>query len=320
MTESPFDVVAGTEDEGVRIDKFLVSHAPANSRARWQQIIGDGHVLLNGKPAKANSVLRPGDRVTAHLPQPVEATPQPEDIPLEILYQDGDVVVVNKPAGLVVHPGAGNTGGTLVNALLYHCKDLSGIGGVLRPGIVHRIDKDTSGIVVAAKNDRAHRHLARQFERHTIERAYDALAWGGFRTRRGTFSGTIERDPKNRLRMTGKTGGGRVAITHYEVLAATPHFSRLRCRLETGRTHQIRVHCAEAGHPLVGDQTYGKTRSVSPRMGVNLQAAVKTFGRQALHAAVLGFETPDGRQVRFESKLPEDMQRLWQLMVDEDQA
>lgn len=320
MHDSLLDAVAGSEDEGVRVDKFLVAREPSLSRARWQQVIDEGHVLINGKQAKPNSVLRAGDRVTAGLPPPVEAAPQPENIPLDILYQDADVVVVNKPAGLVVHPGAGNAGGTLVNALLYHCKDLSGIGGVLRPGIVHRIDKDTSGILVAAKNDQSHRNLSAQFESHTVERAYIAIAWGGFRQKRGTFSGTLERDPRNRLRMTGKTGGGRTAITHYEVLGATPHFAQLRCRLETGRTHQIRVQCAEAGHPLVGDQTYGKTRSVSPRMGPSLQTAVKNFGRQALHAAVLGFTARNGQRLRFESAPPEDMRALWQLMLDEDHA
>jgi 23S rRNA pseudouridine1911/1915/1917 synthase len=305
---------------GTRLDKFLTAAAPELSRARWQQLIEAGDVQVNGKASKANHALHAGDVVAATLPPPVAAAPAAQAIALEVVFENADVVVVNKPAGLVVHPGAGNQTGTLVNALLYHCKDLSGIGGVLRPGIVHRIDKDTSGLLVAAKHDAAHRALAMQFEAHTIERAYEALAWGGFRARSGTIRGTLERDPRNRLRMTGRTGAGRAAVTHYAVTGETPHFARLTCRLETGRTHQIRVHLAEAGHPIVGDPVYGNTRSVSPRMGVNLQQAVKGFGRQALHAAVLGFTGLDGARLRFERPMPPDMQALWARMEAEDAA
>lgn len=304
----------------MRLDKFLSAAAPELSRARWQQLIEAGGVLVNGKSAKANATLRAGDDVRAQLPPPVAAAPAPQAIALDVVFETADYIIVNKPAGLVVHPAAGNQTGTLVNALLHHCKDLSGIGGELRPGIVHRIDKDTSGLIIAAKHDAAHRHLAKQFEAHTIERAYEALAWGGFRTRTGTIRSALERDPRNRLRMTGRTGAGRAAVTHYEITGATPHFARLRCRLETGRTHQIRVHLAEAGHPIVGDPVYGNTRSVSPRMGVNLQQAVKGFGRQALHAAVLGFTALDGERLRFERPMPPDMQALWSLMEAEDAA
>lgn len=312
--------VVGSDQEGQRVDRFLAATEPSLSRARWQQLIDEGAVRVNGEAVKAGRVLRAGDHVAAELPAPVEAEPKPEAIALDVLYEDGDVIVVDKPAGLVVHPGAGNPTGTLVNALLHHCKDLSGIGGVLRPGIVHRIDKDTSGVIVAAKHDAAHRHLAKQFESHTIERAYDALAWGGFRARRGALRGTLERDPKNRLRMTGKTGEGRVAVTHYEVNGETPHFAKVRCTLETGRTHQIRVQLSEAGHPLVGDPLYGRTRSVSPRMGVNLQAAVRDFPRQALHAAVLGFVDLYGKRLHFEAPWPADLAGLWALMQSEDRA
>jgi 23S rRNA pseudouridine1911/1915/1917 synthase len=320
MTDEHVDLIAGSENAGARLDRFLAATQPSLSRVRWQQLIEEGHVELNGKQAKPNSTLHVGDRITATVPPPQEARPLPENIPLDIAYEDADLIVVNKPAGMVVHPGAGNYTGTLVNALLFHCKDLSGIGGVARPGIVHRIDKDTSGLLVVAKNDLTHRHLAAQFEAHSIKRVYEAIAWGLFRGKAGTLTGTIERDPRNRQRMTGKTGGGRKAVTHYEVVGETPHFSRLKCKLETGRTHQIRVQLAEAGHPLVGDPVYGQTRSISPRMGVRLQQAVRSFGRQALHAAVLGFADRKGKAHYFEAPVTGDFEDLWALMLTEDHS
>ncbi len=310
--------VIQSEQEGVRLDRFLADAHPTLSRSRWQAIIDAGEVRLNDRPAKAGAVLRAGDRIDATVPPPVPAEPEAQAIDLDILFEDDDYIVVNKPAGMVVHPAAGHQEGTLVNALLHHCGHLSNVGGVQRPGIVHRIDKDTSGILVATKNDAAHRHIAEQFERHTVERMYVALAWGGFRTQRGSWRGTIERDPRNRLRMTGKTGSGRQAVTHFEVIAQTPHFAHLHCRLETGRTHQVRVHCSEAGHPLVGDPLYGKSRSVSPHMGTALQNAVRSFARQALHAAVLGFVDRKGNALRFETPVPDDMIGLWTLMQQED--
>lgn len=312
--------VTGSEHVGLRLDQFLCSVEPTLSRTRWQALIESGSVQLNGQRAKPGNVLRAGDLIEADLPLPTQATPTAEPIALTIVYEDNHVIVVDKPAGMAVHPGPGHWHGTLVNALLFYCKDLSGIGGVLRPGIVHRLDKDTSGLIVAAKNDTAHLALAKQFERHTIHRAYIAIAWGPFRFKRGTLQGTIDRDPHHRLRMTGKTGRGRHAITHYEVQAATPHFARVRCTLETGRTHQIRVHLAEAGHPIVGDPLYGKSRCVSPRMGTRLQKAVKTFPRQALHAGELGFILPTGERLQFTSSLPRDMVELWRLMEEEDRA
>ncbi len=303
---------------GSRIDRYLAAVDPAMSRARWQQLLGEGQISLNGKPAKANTVIREGDRIGATIPAPIDAEPAPENIALNIVYEDADLVVVDKPVGMVVHPGAGNRSGTLVNALLHHCTDLSGIGGVLRPGIVHRIDKDTSGLLVVAKNDATHRHLAQQFERHTIERSYEAIAWGAFRAKSGRFEGLIGRDPRSRVRMSGKVAQGRNAVTNFEVVEETPHFSRLLLRLETGRTHQIRVHCAESGHPLVGDPVYGKGRSLSPQMGVLLQQQLRAFNRQALHAAVLGFQDRHGKVHRYVSPFPEDMQRLWDYMLRED--
>jgi 23S rRNA pseudouridine1911/1915/1917 synthase len=306
------------ELDAMRLDRALVALQPDLSRTRVQSLIEAGQVRLNGKAVRPGTVVRPGDRIDLDIPAPVAAEPQPEAIALEILYEDDDVVVINKPAGMNVHPGAGHPAGTVVNALLHHCGHLSSVGGVMRPGIVHRLDKDTSGVMVATKNDLAHRHLAIQFERHTIERAYVAIAWEPFRFKQGSFRSTIERDPRNRLRMTGKTGSGRPAVTHYTVEAETPHFSKLRCTLETGRTHQIRVHCSENGHPLVGDVLYGKGRSVSPKMGANLQNAVRAFPRQALHASTLGFTARDGNSLRFETPLPADMAELWRLIATED--
>jgi 23S rRNA pseudouridine1911/1915/1917 synthase len=308
------------EEAGIRLDRFLAARHGTVSRSRWQSLIESDQVLINDKPVRSGAVLKGGDRVDVRIPPPAPASPLAQDIPLDILHEDEDYILISKPPGMVVHPAAGHGRDTLVNALLHHCGHLSNVGGVMRPGIVHRIDKDTSGVMAATKNDLAHRHLAAQFEAHTIERVYEALVWGTFRLKRGTFRGTIERDPRHRLRMTGKTGAGRHAVTHFEVLGETPHFSYIRCTLETGRTHQIRVHCTEAGHPLIGDQLYGRSRSVSPRMGAELQQRVRNFPRQALNAAVLGFTDRAGETIRCEIPLPADMADLWALMQAEDSA
>lgn len=318
MSPTPLQFVTDPDHAGLRMDRFLALSHPDLSRARWQQLLSEGHVLVNGQPAKGSMPVRTGDVITAEIPPAQAAEPVPEDIPLTVLYEDSDYIVVDKPPGMVVHQGAGHHTGTLVNALLHHCQDLSSIGGVLRPGIVHRIDKDTSGAMVATKNDLAHRHLAEQFERHTIERVYEAIVWDPFRFSKGTIRGHIERDPRNRLKMSGRTGSGRTAVSHYEVVASTPHFSRVRCRLETGRTHQIRVHLSEAGHPLIGDALYGKARTISQRLGPQLRERLASFPRQALHAHVLGFVGRDGVTVRVEADMPSDMTELWALMVAED--
>ncbi len=316
MTPLSFDV--GAAEAGMRLDRFLSLHHPDLSRARWQQLIADRLVSLNGAPTKPGAPLKPGDVIAARVPPPVEATPRPEAVDLDILYEDDDYVIVNKPAGMVVHHGAGHDSGTLVNALLHHCGNLSNVGGVMRPGIVHRLDKDTSGVMAATKNDLAHRFLAEQFAAHTIERAYEAIVWGVFSFSTGTVEGLIGRDPRNRLRMTGRTTSGRRAVTHYKVTAATRHFSRVECRLETGRTHQIRVHMAESHHPVVGDPLYGKGRSIPASLLPELREALAAFNRQALHARVLGFTTRAGKTIRVEAEPPVDMQRLWQLIAEQD--
>lgn len=294
----------------MRLDKFLVASFPEFSRNQVIRLIKEGAVRL---PTDERRTLSPDDDVKEgeffeiRPPEAVPAEPIPEDIPLDILYEDADLLVVNKPAGLVVHPGAGNMNGTLVNALLTHCGDsLSGIGGVKRPGIVHRIDKDTSGILVVAKNDFAHRRLAEQFAEHTIERVYQAFVWGFVQKTTGVISGNIGRSPQNRQKMAVVKTNGKHATTHYERLAVFGGgiASHIQCVLETGRTHQIRVHMASIGHSLIGDSVYGVIPYRAPDV-------LKYFPRQALHAGFLGFIHPStGERMAFEAPMPADMQEL----------
>lgn len=258
--------------------------------------------------------VKPGESYRLSLPAPIEPEPRPQAMPLTVAYEDDQLIVIDKPAGMVVHPAPGNPDGTLVNALIAHCGDsLSGIGGVRRPGIVHRIDKDTSGLLVAAKTDGAHQALSRLFAAHEIERTYLALVWGRPRAREGRIEGNIGRDPRDRKRMTVRREGGKPAVTNYRIVQSFGEVaSLLECRLETGRTHQIRVHLSQAGHPLIGDPTYGRGRSSRlARLPEPVREALGGFRRQALHAAGLGFPHPvGGRMLRFESALPADMKRL----------
>lgn len=317
-------LVASLDDEGMRLDRFLAREASGMSRQRIQGLIADGQVTLEGKTAKSVSTrLKPGQVVTVDIPPAAPAEPAPEAIPLAVVYEDPDLIVIDKPAGLVVHPAPGNDSGTLVNALLEHCGDsLSGIGGVARPGIVHRLDKDTSGLLVVAKTDRAHQGLAAQFAAHgadgRLERSYLALVWGTPDRPRGLIDKRIGRSPSNRRKMAVVGGAfGRHAVTHYELIKVFEigegrTVSLLRLNLETGRTHQIRVHLASMGHPVLGDATYGAGHKTRERhLSAEAQAAINDLGRQALHAAVLGFEHPaTGEQMHFESPLPEDFSRL----------
>ena len=297
-----------TGKTGGRIDKVL-SDACGLSRERIKALLGDGRVTLDGKVQTQASFKAPaGSTFAITVPEVTAAEAQAQDIPLVVVYEDSELIVIDKPAGLVVHPAAGNLDGTLVNALLHHCRgQLSGIGGVARPGIVHRIDKDTSGLLVVAKTDRAHEGLARQFADHSIERAYLAVVGGRPVPTTGTIEGAIGRSSANRKKMAVVTDGrGKHAITHYRTVEYLTGSTLIECRLETGRTHQVRVHLSSIGHALLGDPAYGRThsslRSILQRLG---------FFRQALHAAELGFVHPvSGETVHFVSKLPVDMGML----------
>jgi len=294
-----------------RLDLVLCREIPELSRSAVQRLIEEGLVTVNGRPERASLKLKGGEEVSVTVPPPVPAEPVAESIPLEILYEDADVVVINKPAGMVVHQGAGNRSGTLVNALLGHCDDLSGIGGELRPGIVHRIDKDTSGIIVAAKNDRAHLSLSEQFRLHSVKRVYRALVFGAMKEESGRIESAIGRHPVDRKRMSGTARHGKRAVTRWRVLARYDRVTLLELRLETGRTHQIRVHLSETGHPLVGDEVYGGSGRLAGIGDPRLKKLIMELGRQALHAMALGFRHPaDGRYLEFTTELPEDMQRI----------
>ncbi|WP_372425273.1 RluA family pseudouridine synthase [Salinarimonas chemoclinalis] len=308
-----------------RLDRVLARAFPDLSRARVQDLIRAGAASLDGRPAaSASAKVAEGATLALVVPPPLPAQPEPEAIPLSIVHEDDDLVVLDKPAGLVVHPAAGHETGTLVNALLAHCgESLSGIGGVRRPGIVHRLDKDTSGLLVVAKNDAAHKALAAQFADHgrtgPLEREYVALVWGAPGRPHGTVDAPIGRSTINREKMAVVPAAkGREAITHWEVeethagADGTPVAARVRCALETGRTHQIRVHMAHAGHPLLGDALYGAGfRTKAARLSEAARAALAALDRQALHAAVLGFAHPrTGETLRFESPPPADLARL----------
>jgi 23S rRNA pseudouridine1911/1915/1917 synthase len=299
----------------------LASVCPDISRSRIQQLIEQGRVTRGGETIKdGNHRVKPGELYTVDVPEPAPAEPVAQDIPLAIVYEDKDLIVIDKPAGLVVHPAAGNPDGTLVNALIAHCgASLSGVGGVARPGIVHRLDKDTSGLLVAAKNERAMHSLAKQFENHTIERAYHAVVWGSPRLGDGLIETQIGRNPFDRKRMGVMRAGGKEARTRYRVIerfgeVTRPLASLVECRLETGRTHQIRVHLTHLGHPLIGDPSYGRARQ-TPRAKTPEEAAayegVMAFPRQALHAWLLGFQHPSlHKTLRFQSEWPKDMAEL----------
>jgi 23S rRNA pseudouridine1911/1915/1917 synthase len=330
--EAHAELEAFTADEvaaGSRLDQWLAAqYAGTLSRSRIKRLIEQGHVRLNGETvAEPKRKLHAGDSVEIALPEPETAEPAAEPIPLSVLFEDEDVIVIDKPPGLVVHPGAGNPSGTLVNALLHHCGDsLSGIGGVKRPGIVHRLDKDTSGVMVVAKNDHAHKALSAQFADHGrttgMERSYLALVWGAPDRMNGTIETWLGRSSGDRMKqavVNESQPDARHAVTHYQTrerygdpTGANAVASLVECRLETGRTHQIRVHMAHAGHPLIGDQDYGKAFATKANiLPQQLKHLVTGFGRQALHATSLSFEHPrSGELLRFETPLPGDMQAL----------
>lgn len=282
------------EENGIRLDAF-VSAACDISRSLAADIIDQGLVKINGKVAKKSAKLTVGNNVEVQMPDLAEPEALPQDIPLDIVYEDDDLLVVNKPKGMVVHPAPGNPDGTLVNALLFHCKGrLSGINGVLRPGIVHRIDKDTSGLLIVAKNDKAHNALAEQIKEHSFTREYRAVVYGNVKDDTGTVNVPIGRDPKNRQRMAVVYVNSKPAVTHYEVLKRFEGFTFMKFRLETGRTHQIRVHMASIGHPLAGDPVYGPKKVITELCG------------QCLHAGLIGFVHPTtGEYMEFSSEIPQ---------------
>lgn len=268
------------EEAGLRADSFLADALEELSRSQIQKLLDEGRVLLRGKPIKKNLKTAVGDTFEIELPEPKEIGILPENIPLDIVYEDRDVIIINKPKGLVVHPAAGHWSGTLVNALMYHCKDLSGINGALRPGIVHRIDMDTSGLLIVAKNDFAHQKLAAQLKDHTLARTYEAIVCGNIREDNGTIHAPIGRSPTDRKKMAVTEKNSRDAVTHWEVIARYPGYTHLRLRLETGRTHQIRVHLSWQNHPILGDLVYGHKK---PELGQS---------SQCLHARELTFLHP----------------------------
>lgn len=294
-----YEWIAENHEAKTRIDKYIAEGLGEEaSRSQVQLWITEGHARVNGSPVKSNYKLSAGDRISLVIPEPEAVEIVPEDISLEIAHEDRDVIVVNKPRGMVVHPAPGHSSGTLVNALMFHCKDLSGINGELRPGIVHRIDKDTSGLIMAAKNDKAHASLAAQLKDHSVTRRYYAIVHGNISHDQGTIDAPIGRDPHDRKLYTVTDRNSKHAVTHFSVLERFGDYNLLELKLETGRTHQIRVHMKYIGHPLVGDPVYGRSK------GLKMEG-------QALHAAILGFIHPStGEYMEFSAPLPEDMEEL----------
>jgi 23S rRNA pseudouridine1911/1915/1917 synthase len=300
-------VVVTDDSDGVRLDRFLTAVLAQRSRSQIQRLIKEGHVRVEGRTARANQAVRTLQRISVELPEPAEAAPTAEALPLPIVYQDRDLAVVDKPAGMVVHPAAGHAQGTMVNALLHHLDDLSGVGGEKRPGIVHRLDRGTSGLMVVAKHDRAHEELSRQFREREVEKEYVALVWGEVQTGR-RIDAPIGRDSSNRKKMSARARRSRDAVTR---IVGAEHFGRAltlaRVAIHTGRTHQIRVHLSAIGHPVVGDPLYGGSRR---RVPADCRA-VRHLERPFLHAARLAFAHPsDGRRMEFTSPLPADLQQV----------
>ena len=295
-----------------RLDRFLAEALPELSRSQLKRLIDEGRVTLNNAAVKASAKLKGGEEIAITLPEPVPTETLSQDIPLTVLYEDSQLIVIDKPAGMVVHPAPGHSQGTLVNALLYHCQDLSGIGGELRPGIVHRLDKDTSGVMVATKTDEAHQHLAQQFKDHSINRRYVALVHGLLPSTKGTVDKPIGRHPTQRKKMSTGSRNGRQAVTHWKVLQVyeEDRLSLVELRLETGRTHQIRVHLADMLHPVLADPVYGGNR-IKTLKDPELRRLATSLDRQALHARLLGFIHPvSGEYLDSSSAVPADMQSI----------
>lgn len=303
------------DQERIRLDVFLTSRFDKISRSRLQKLIESGHITVNDAPTKASFSLHRDDIIHIFFPDPEPSDIIAENIDLDIIYEDDQLLVVNKDASMVVHPAYGNKSGTLVNALMHHCENLSGIGGIMRPGIVHRLDKGTSGLLVVAKNDYAHQFLSMQFSEKTAEREYQAVAWGHFREKTGRIEGYIARSSRDRTKMISSQHRGKEAATNYKILDEFPLTSLLSLKLETGRTHQIRVHLSAKGHPIVGDAAYGgrskQLKSLNQEKQKLILSILRIMPRQALHARTLGFTHPvTGQRLRFDSELPLDMRNL----------
>ena len=318
MKKNTFNTVVPLNFNGYRIDKFLQSKITELSRTRLQSLIHDGQVKLNNNiinnPSKK---IKEKDEIKINFPAPKKTLIKPNKISLDILYDDNDIIIINKPSGVVVHPGAGNYENTIVNGLLYKYQDeLSSIGGKLRPGIVHRIDKDTSGVIVVAKNDNAHINLSQQFSKHTIKRTYEAIIWGSLKPQSGTIQEKISRSVRNRQLMAVRKEKGKIAITNYKTLkifqnSDLPKISLVECKLKTGRTHQIRVHMSFKGNPILGDKSYGKSKKKFKKINTEVEKKINNFNRQALHAKSLGFLHPKTRkELFFEARRPEDFDAL----------
>ena len=318
MEKNIFNIIVPLNSHGYRIDKFLQSQINELSRTKLQALIRDGQVKLNNIIINSTSKkIKEEDQIKVNFPPPKETLIKPNKIPLDILYIDDDIIVINKSPGVVVHPGAGNYSDTIVNGLLFKYKNnLSSIGGKLRPGIVHRIDKDTSGVIVVAKNDNAHINLSKQFSDHSIKRVYETLVWGSLKPQNGKISEKISRSVKNRQLMAVRKEKGKMAITNYKTLKVfqnlnLPKISLIECQLETGRTHQIRVHMNFKGNSILGDKSYGKTKRKFKKIDPSLEKIINNFNRQALHAKSLGFIHPKTKkEIFFEAKRPKDFDTL----------
>lgn len=322
LEEKKFEIIVPEDKKKERLDKYLANSLPSVTRARLKRLIDEEMITVNGSKQKAGYIIRPGEKIVVTFPPMRTAGLEPENIPLDIVYEDESLLVVNKPAGMVVHPAFSNWSGTLVNALLYHCKSLSDVGGDTRPGLVHRLDKETSGLLVIAKDDVAHVKLARQLSARKMEREYRAIVWGRFKKARGTVDAPLARSPKDYQKIIVHPDG-KHAVTHYEVLEEFPLMSYLKLNLETGRTHQIRVHMASLGHPVFSDAAYGGRGKLLAGLNHTRSQFViellKEFKRQMLHAKTLAFIHPTTNDlVKFDSPLPEDMERLLSILRSSD--
>ena len=312
-----FTLTVEKADRGKRLDLFLAEQLPAPSRAQIQRYIKEGCILLNAAQAKAGTRLKEGDLIQGQIPAPIPAKALPEDLPIRFLYEDADIVVVDKPAGMVVHPAGGVQSGTLVNALLFRLKDLQGVGGVLRPGIVHRLDKGTSGVMVVAKNDQAHEALVRQFKGREVKKIYLALVYGKVQGAEGTIAAPMGRHPIDRKRFSLRTRQPKEALTKWRVKERFTGITLVEVEPRTGRTHQIRVHMASINHPLVGDPLYTKKRRLAQIEDPVLRGHIEALGRQALHASSLAFRHPTmGKTVEFTAPLPADIEKILEVLRD----